>query len=103
MIQLVNFLDNFPSNTNQYYLWVERFKDVLAPELLSSSCNLLPNITLSNSKEVFYKKRNDKSLHLPNFIDVSVTDFEIKDKYLRKKLGIKDFEDYNEILNILSR
>ncbi len=92
------FLEQFSSNTNQYYLWVERFKDVLAPELLSSSCNLLPNITLSNSKEVFYKKRNDKSLHLPNFIDVSVTDFEIKDKYLRKKLGIKDFEDYNEIL-----
>jgi len=92
------FLEQFTSNTSQYYIWVERFKDILAPKLLSSQFELLPNINLTNTKEIFYKKANDNTLQLPNFIDVSVTDFEIKDKYLRKKLGIKDFEDYNELL-----
>jgi len=92
------FLEHFTSNTSQYYIWVERFKDVLAPKLLSVNCSLLPNIVLSNTKEIFYKKSNDSKLELPNFINVSVTDYEIKDKYLRKKLCVKDFEDYNEIL-----
>ncbi|UJP64805.1 sacsin N-terminal ATP-binding-like domain-containing protein [Mongoliitalea daihaiensis] len=93
-----DFLERFTSKTNQYYIWVERFKNILAPKLLSLDCNLLPEISLTRSKEIFYKKRGENSLHLPSFIGVSITDFEIKDKYLRKKLGVKDFEDYNEIL-----
>lgn len=92
------FLEQFTSNTTQYYIWVERFKNVLAPKLLSGQFELLPNIYLTNTKEIFYKKTSDNTLQLPNFIDVSVTDFELKDKYLRKKLGIKEFEDYNELL-----
>lgn len=92
------FLEQFISKTSQYNIWVQRFKDVLAPKLLKENCYLLPGINLSSTKEVFFRKSNDNGLKLPDFIDVSVTEFEIEDKYLRRKLGIKDFEDYNEIL-----
>ena len=92
------FIENFSSSTTHYYIWVDRFKDVLARKVLEESCMIIPNVAVSRSNEVFYKKNSDSNFNLPHFIGVNITDFEIKDKALRKKLGIKEFEDYNEIL-----
>ena len=66
--------------------------------MIEGNVAVIPEIILSHDNELFFRKTSDKVLLLPDFVNVSVTNFEVKDESLRKSLRIKDFTDYNEIL-----
>ncbi|WP_207420233.1 sacsin N-terminal ATP-binding-like domain-containing protein [Desertivirga brevis] len=92
------FVNHFGREHNQDYKWLDYFKKDLGSALIAGNVAVIPGVVLSDDNEVFFRKASDKVLHLPDFVNVSVTNFEVKDESLRKSLRIKDFNDYNEIL-----
>lgn len=92
------FINSFAKNVEQTYMWFDYFKESFAKELIWNQARIIPNVILSESTELLYRKKNDSILRLPPFLGINITDFEIEDEPFRKKLGIKEFSDYNEIL-----
>jgi len=90
------FAKYYVSNTNQSYIWVERFKEQLANKLKSFGCQVVPNSKLSDNSELFFRKGTD--IYIPEFVGVNITHYEIKDTALRGFLSVREFTDYNEIL-----
>jgi len=92
------FIYCFGRDDGQKWEWLEFFKDDLAKKLKALNAGVIPDISLSESTELLYRKSSDLPLELPDFLGINITDFEIKDEYFRKALNIKEFIDYNEIL-----
>lgn len=94
----LDFINYFARNDNQEYKWVDYFKLEFAKQLKSNNINFIPNVILNDYSELLFRKKTNDYLKLPDFLGINITDFEIKDDYFRKSLGIKDFTDNNEIL-----
>jgi hypothetical protein len=95
---VTQFINYFSRNDGDQYKWVDLFKEELSKQLRQKEVRVIPNVTLGKNKEILFRKTNDSNIELPSFLDVNVTDFDVKDTTLKKGLGIKDFNDYNEIL-----
>jgi hypothetical protein len=89
-IQTVNFHPKYPK--------IERHKQQFAHKLKEIKADVIPDVRLGDSVELLYRKDNDSKLKLPDFLGINITSFDIKDDDFRQALGIKDFNDYNEIL-----
>lgn len=95
---IIVLINDFGRDDKQRYDWLEYFKKDLANVLKDNGARVIPDASLSDQMELVYRKSYDSSIKIPVFLGVNITDFEIKDDYFRKALGIKDFNDYNEIL-----
>lgn len=94
----LEFITYFARDDNQEYKWVDYFKTEFAKQLKLNDVKFIPNSILNENTELLYRKKADSNLNLPDFLGINITDFEIKDSYFRKELGIKEFTDNNEIL-----
>jgi hypothetical protein len=93
-----NFLKHYVSTTQQYYIWVDRFKDSLAKKIRNSEIQILPDVLVRKENEIIYKDTGDNDLLLPSFLGVNITYFNIKDNHFKKALKIQNFSDNYPIL-----
>ncbi len=95
---IAHFIDYFSRDDGEQWKWIHLFKKELAQQLREKGVSVIPDVNLDNNREIIYRKSQENTIELPRTLDVSVTDFELKDSTFKKELGIKDFSDYNEIL-----
>lgn len=69
-----------------------------ANKLREIKAKIIPNVQLSDSTELLFRKNSENEISLPDFLGINITDFEISDKFFKEKLGINDFTEYNELL-----
>ena len=89
------FLENYVSQSQQYYVWVERFKNLLAKKILEEKIQVIPKINWNHENEILYKDSNEDTIVLPDFLGIKITNFKIEDDYLSKRLKIKQYSDIN--------
>lgn len=94
------FIDRFAMRSTQKYNWIELFKSEVINQLKVFGAKVLPGeISLNNTTNLLYKASSkDEAITLPPFVDIKITDFKIEDYYLWTQTGIKEFNDYNEVL-----
>jgi hypothetical protein len=95
---VIAFIDFFGRGDGQQYKWLTQFKTELAKKLIEKKAKVIPNVILSASSETLYRKKADIIIQLPDFLGISITDFEIKDSDFKKALNVSDFSEYNDVL-----
>lgn len=78
------------------------FMKAYADVLRQSDAKIIPtnNEAVSLKEEVFYREKigNNRSIVLPTQLAIKITEFKIDEKEFRQFLGIKEFNDNNELL-----
>jgi hypothetical protein len=95
------FINENSTNKAHYTAPIINFKTQLAKTLINKEVKILPDVSDSKGKEIILRKSEDKELDLPDFLGITITNYQI-DKFhgaeLKKGLGIADFSDYNVML-----
>ncbi|WP_179317594.1 protein NO VEIN domain-containing protein [Winogradskyella undariae] len=94
---ILRFIKSFTNDYNTKYSRENEFKKELFGKIKLINAKVVPNINLSETDEVFYRKSEVKD-ELPNGIPIKITNFEIVDSSIRKTLSIKEYTQPNEIL-----
>ncbi|MFN6946843.1 MAG: sacsin N-terminal ATP-binding-like domain-containing protein [Cytophagaceae bacterium] len=97
------FINCFARWYNDPKNWPDAFQTKFAEVLIETDAPIIPpekHLPLSLKNELFFKElRNEESgIFIPGFLDLKITSFEGWHPSFRKKLGIKEFSDRNEIL-----
>ena len=92
------FIQEFSTDYKKVYSRSEVFKRELFSELKRIQASIIPNISFSDSNELLYRKSGEVVYDLPEHFPIRLFDFEIKDAFVRKTLGIRDFNETNEVL-----
>jgi hypothetical protein len=92
---LKEFANHYISKTQQYYVWVERFKENFANKILENEVSIIPGLSIKKGQEILYKDTKENTVTLPDFFGINITNFRIPDEYFSNCLGIKKYSDIN--------
>jgi hypothetical protein len=92
---LKEFANYYISETQQYYVWVERFKGNIARKILENEVSIIPGLSIKKGQEILYKDTKEDTVTLPDFFGINITNFRIPDEYFSSCLGIKKYSDIN--------
>lgn len=101
---LEKFISKFAKRSLQYDFWKDLFKDKIVYWLRQYNAKIIPNIGALNASELLYRSSSkDDLVRLPDFMNIKITDYKVNDIYIREKLGIKEFNDFNEVLKFFKQ
>ncbi|WCT11032.1 sacsin N-terminal ATP-binding-like domain-containing protein [Mucilaginibacter jinjuensis] len=98
---VAGFTDNFARGYGGYRERTTEFKLQLAKDLVRLKAQVIPEGPegpVSITDEIIFRDNRNDLAKVPPFIGVNLTSFEVPDEELKKGLGIKNFNDRNEIL-----
>ncbi len=96
--EMISFINSFTDDYRTQYSRAQIFKEELFNKIRVRNARVIPNIEFDKIDEILFRKENNKSIQLPKFLNVTLTDFEIADKTIKQTIGIQDFTDPNEVL-----
>lgn len=96
--EMISFINSFTDDYRTQYSRSQIFKEELFNKIKVRNARIIPNIEFDKIDEILFRKENNRSILLPKFLNVTLTDFEIADKTIKQTIGIQDFNDPNEIL-----
>jgi hypothetical protein len=92
------FIESFARYYGDEWKWNDIFKEVFIKEIIKEKIQIIPQIDLYGNNEILYKENETTILSLPVNLNIQLTNFNVQDLTYKKILGIRDYNEPNEIL-----